>query len=264
MGSYEFLKAWREQSFNLESPVLSVSETDLEQALQAGQPLVTLVPPAIPADAYAGAVALVAGLLAEHQSGEAAAQASAVKAAVQKSSPSDRQALAEAVLGGSGLEQWAAERGLVPELLTTLASLALQPFMAQHARALAAVAPLGLWRQNDCPVCGSAADVCRIDPDNLRFLHCPTCDTQWEHHRLSCPTCNTDDVKKVNLLTVEDLKPWRVEVCDACGGYTKTLDQRHGGLLARPRVDLFLEDARTLQLNVLAEEEGYRRGGRVQ
>lgn len=264
MGSYEFLKAWREQSFNLESPVVSVSETDLEKALQAGTPLLTLVPPVIPADGYARVLAAVAGLLAEHQSGEAALQAAAVKAAVQEAGPAERQALVQAVLGGAAVEQWAADRGLVPELLTTLASLALQPFMARHAAALAEAAPLGLWGQNVCPICGSAADVCRIDPDNMRFLHCPTCDTQWGHHRLSCPTCNTDDVKKVNLLTLEDLKPWRVEVCDACGGYIKTLDQRHGGQLARPRVDLFLEDARTLQLDVLAEEQGYRRGGRLQ
>ncbi|HLN65409.1 MAG TPA: formate dehydrogenase accessory protein FdhE, partial [Symbiobacteriaceae bacterium] len=60
------------------------------------------------------------------------------------------------------------------------------------------------------------------------------------------------------------LEPWRVEVCEDCGGYIKTLDQRHGGHLAMPKVDLFLEDARTLTLNLLAEEEGYRRGGRKQ
>lgn len=264
MGSYDFLKAWREQSFSFASPVVSVSETALEKALQAGEPLLTLVPPVIPADGYTAVLTVVAGLLVEHQSGEGAAQAAAVKAAVQQASPAERQALVQAVLGGSGLEQWAADRGLSPGLLETLASLALQPFMACYAAALTEAAPLGLWRQNSCPVCGSAADVCRIDPDNMRFLHCPTCDTQWEHHRLSCPTCNTDDVKKVSLLTLEDLKPWRVEVCDACGGYIKTLDQRHGGLLARPKVDLFLEDARTLQLDVLAEEQGYRRGGRLQ
>jgi FdhE protein len=265
VGSYEFLKAWREQQFTVASPDVSVNEEALENALQAGEPLITLVPPVIPADGFASALAVVAGLLAEHQDDEAAAaRAAAVKTAIQKAGSAEREVLVHAVLGGDGLDQWAAARSLPSELLTTLASLAIQPFMARHAAALAEAAPLSLWRQNVCPVCGSGADVCRIDPDNMRHLHCPTCDTQWEHHRLSCPTCNTDDVKKVNLLTLEDLKPWRVEVCDACGGYIKTLDQRHGGLLARPKVDLFLEDARTLQLDVLAEEQGYRRGGRVQ
>jgi FdhE protein len=258
------LKAWREQSFQVESPLVSVSEADLEEALQAGAPLITLVPPVISADGFAAALAVVAGLLAEHQSGDAAAQAAAVKGAIQKAGPSERAALVQGLLDGTGVEEWAAQRGVLAGMLDALAGLAIQPFMARHAAALAGVAPLGLWRQNACPICGSAPDVCRIDPDNMRHLHCPTCDTQWEHHRLSCPTCSTDDVKKVSLLTLEELKPWRVEICDACGGYMKTLDQRHGGLLARPKVDLFLEDARTLQLDLLAEEQGYRRGGRLQ
>lgn len=221
MQSYEFLKAWRERSRALRVPtaVITADAAALEAALQAGDPLVSVVPPELPEVMFGEVLAELRALLEQY--------------------------------GGNFDED-------------TLKGLAIQPFMAAHAANLADVAPLALWRQNYCPICGTDADVCRIDADNLRHLHCPTCDTQWEHYRLSCTTCGTDDIKQVNLLTLETLEPWRAEVCNACGGYIKTLDQRHGGLLAMPKVDLFLEDARTLQLDLLAEQEGYRRGGRVQ
>lgn len=266
MQSYEFLKAWRERarSWQAQTPAPEAlpSDTAAEGALLAGEPLVTLAEPVLPAELFAAALADLAGLLAEYQPPEATAPR-ALAESVRRAAPAEQEALTEAVRNGN-VAEWAARRGVDGALLTTLAGLALQPFMSRFAEALAADAPLGLWRRNYCPVCGSPADVCRIDPDNIRYLHCPRCDTQWEHHRLTCVNCDTDDIKKVNILTVETLEPWRVEVCDVCGGYTKSLDQRHGGHLALPKVDLFLEDARTLALDLLAEQEGYRRGGRVQ
>lgn len=269
MQSYDFLQAWRERARTWQAkvpapvPAAMPSDVAMDGAVLAGEPMVTLVEPVLPADLLAGAVADVAGLLAAHRPADADVPG-AIAAAVGRASADDRAALVEAVLTEGGVSAWAAAHHVDPALLGTVAGLALQPFMARFAEAVTAVAPLGMWRRNYCPICGSPADVCRIDPDNIRMLHCPTCDTQWEHHRLTCVNCDTDDVKNVNILTVETLEPWRVEVCDVCGGYTKSLDQRHGGHLAMPRVDLFLEDARTLALNVLAEQEGYRRGGRVQ
>lgn len=254
MQSLEFLKAWREKARTWQGQVPapeSLPDTAaMEGSLMLGEPLITLTQPALPADLFARVLADLAGLYAGFAGGDQAAGASALEQALRGASVSDRAALVEGVLAGGGvsLEEWAAQHGVSYDTLVTLTD----------------VAPIPMWRQNYCPVCASAPDVCRIDPDNLRFLHCPQCDTQWEHHRLTCAVCDTDNIKQVRLLTVESLEPWRVEVCDDCGGYIKTLDQRHGGHLAMPKVDLFVEDARTLTLNLLAEEEGYRRGGRKQ
>lgn len=259
MQSLEFLRAWRERSRQwqerIPAPATRPSDVSMEGAFLSGDPLITLVEPVISPALFAEVLADLAGQLAQFQP-----DARPLADALAKASPAEREALAESLLDGRGAGDWAVQ----PDVLLTLAGLALQPFMARFAQAVAPGAPLPMWRKNFCPVCGTAPDVCRIDPDNLRFLHCPQCDTQWEHHRLTCVNCDTDDVKKVNILTVEEMEPWRVEVCDVCGGYTKTLDQRHGGHLAMPRVDLYLEDARTLQLDLLAEQEGYRRGGRAQ
>lgn len=259
MQSIEFLSAWRERARSwqerLPAPTPLPSGTVAEHALLAGEPLISLVDPLIEPAPFAQVLAELAGLYP---------QGSDLAAALAQASAEERIAVAQSLLAGEGPGDWAAQHEIKPDLLLTLAGLALQPFMARFGQAVADLAPLGIWRQNFCPVCGSAPDVCRIDPDNRRHLHCPQCDTQWEHHRLTCVTCDTDDVKQVKILSMDTMEPWRVEVCDLCGGYVKTLDQRHGGHLAMPRVDLYLEDARTLPLDLLAEEKGYRRGGRAQ
>jgi len=268
MQSYQFLKAWRERARHWQAqavaPAPPADPAAIEGALLAGEPLMSLVPFTLPAEPFAAALTELAVLLAQPQYKGDRADALALAAALRTATPAEKEALATAVTRGDGGLAWAAAHQVDHELLATLLALAVQPFLARYAAAVTVGAPLTMWRRTYCPVCGTPADVCRIDPDNLRFLHCPQCDTQWEHHRLTCANCDTDDVKRVGLLTLDELEPWRVEVCDVCGGYTKTLDQRHGGHLAMPKVDLFLEDARTIKLNLLAEAEGYRRGGRPQ
>jgi FdhE protein len=261
--SDEFLKAWREKARAWQAQVPATDRPDesaIEGALSAGHPLITLAEPALPPELFAEVAADLAGLLAAYRADHGPGR---IAAALRAAGPDEAEALVRGVFTGN-VGAWAEAHDLPADLLTTVASLALQPFMARFAASVAADAPLIMWRRNRCPICGGAADVCRIDPDNLRYLHCPQCDAQWEHHRLTCANCDTDDIKKVTLLTVQTMEPWRVELCDVCGGYTKSLDQRHGGHLAMPRIDLFLEDARTLSLDILAEERGYRREGRMQ
>ena len=263
MQSLEFLRTWRERvrlwQEQLSAPETLPTAAEAEAALRRGEPLITRVEPVIDPGRFAALLTDLAALYAESRP-EARPLAEGLSAAPA----SERRELAEALLDGADPAPWAQRYQAEGDLLLALAGLVLQPFMARFARAVGRLAPLNLWRKNQCPVCGAAPDLCRIDPDNIRHLHCPQCDTQWEHHRLACAVCDSDDVKQVNILTLAELEPWRVEVCDHCGGYIKTLDQRHGGHLAMPRIDLYLEDARTLQLDLLAEQEGYRRGGRVQ
>jgi FdhE protein len=263
MQSLEFLRAWRERARALEAelpgPDRLPAPEEAEAALSRGEPLITLVEPPIDPERFAAVLAELASLYAAGR-----AEARPLAEGLAALPPDERRTLAEALVHGGDVAGWAARLGADESLLLTLAALALQPFMARFARAVRAVAPLHSWRRIHCPVCGAAADLCRIDPDNYRHLHCPQCDTQWEHHRLTCAVCGSDDVRRVSILTLAEQEPWRVEVCDRCGGYIKTLDQRHGGHLAMPHIDLYLEDARTLQLDLLAEQEGYRRGGRAQ
>lgn len=264
MQSLEFLKAWRDKSRQWQDRIgpvaFGVSEEQASEALTEGTPLAAVSRPPIDGRLFADVLSDLAGLLTQHSQ----ADVSPLRAALGTSDKLDSLAQGALVQDIEALTAWAAEHKVDPNLLYALAGLALQPFLARYAKAATDVAIIETWRENYCPVCGREPDVARIDPDNLRFLHCPQCDTQWQHHRLTCVRCGTDDVKKVRLLMDPEMEPWRVEVCDVCGDYCKTLDQRHGGVLAMPRVDLFVEDARTVRLDLLAEQEGYRRGGRTQ
>ena len=268
MQSLEFLQAWRQRTRNWQEkapapPAVMVKEW-LEEALGNGEPLLLAVAPQVPADLFAAVLLDLAGLLQEHRPDPDLAQlAGAVMAAGQP----ERQALAQAAVAGDGetLQAWAAGRDLSDALLLALTPLALQPFLHRYAASLQQQQVSFLtWRQTYCPVCGREPDVARVDPDNLRHLHCAQCDSQWQYHRLSCVWCGSENPKQQRILQVAEWDPWRLDVCDNCHGYIKTLDQRHGGRLGRPGVDLFAEDARTRQLDILARQQGYERGGRKQ
>lgn len=267
MQSLEFLQAWRKRTgaWQEKAPAAPaiIAKEWLEEALQQGEPLLLAVQPQVPPNLFADALLDVAGLLQEHRPDPALA---ALAGAVLQAGLPERQALALATLAGDGaaLQGWAEAAGLRAELLLTLAPLALQPFLQRYAAGLQQAVSLLLWRQPFCPICGREPDVARIDPDNLRHLHCAQCGTQWQYHRLSCVWCGGENPKQQQILQAAQWEPWRLDVCEACGGYLKSLDQRHGGLLARPGVDLFLEDARTRALDLLARQRGYGRGGRKQ
>ncbi|MFO7173535.1 MAG: formate dehydrogenase accessory protein FdhE [Bacillota bacterium] len=269
MQSVEFLRAWRQKAREwqerLQEPAVVVDAGKLAEALAEGRPLTEAVPPEVPGDLLAAVLADVAELLAAHRPA-ARPEVDRLLGALAGADRAAQDSLAAAALSGLGVpvEEWARQHVAPEGLLLPLVNLALQPFMARYARAMGRMVSWSGWRHNYCPVCGREPDVARIDPDNLRYLHCGLCDTQWQTHRLACVWCETDDAKKLQVLTVADLEPFRLDVCDACGGYIKTLDQRHGGLLALPSVDLFVEDARTRKLDLVAAEQGYRRGGRVQ
>lgn len=267
MQSLEFLEAWRTRSSRWQdqvpAPPAIVAREWLEDALQQGEPLVLAVQPQVPAGLFAEVLLDLMRVLQQYRTDAALAP---LARAVREATAEQRQALAEAALAASAddLRAWAAEGSATQDLLLALAPLALQPFLGRYAHGLTQAVPLQSWRQTYCPVCGREPDVARIDPDNLRHLHCGQCGARWQYHRLPCIWCGTEDPKQVQILQATEWEPWRVDVCDACGGYVKTLDQRHGGTLSRPGVDLFLEDARTRQLDVVAQQRGYRRGGRAQ
>lgn len=267
MQSLAFLRAWRSRARSrqdlLPAPPMPLHKERFEEALKEGRPLSTVIKPPVPGVAYADSLIDLLTLLM--QQGGPTDQASLTVIALRDAEEAEKEALAKAARDedGEALLAWATAKGLNPEILNACLGLALQPFLGRYGSEMVKEAPMHLWRNNFCPCCGRQPDVTRVDPDNQRYLHCPQCDTQWLHYRLTCTRCDTDDIKKVNILIEKELEPWRVEVCDVCGDYCKTLDQRHGGVLAMPDVDLFLEDARTARLDLLAEAEGYRRGGRL-
>ncbi len=110
-----------------------------------------------------------------------------------------------------------------------------------------------------CPCCGSlpVASIVRLGAEinNLRYLHCSLCNTEWNVPRATCTACDTD--KAVALHEIEGSKgAVRAETCDSCKSYLKIVSQDKD-----PHVDPVADDLATLALDMLVDEAGYQRAG---
>lgn len=132
------------------------------------------------------------------------------------------------------------------------------------ARAIAPVLPAyRAWRDDDrwdrpsCPTCGAApvlAQLVQEEAGRRRLLACGRCRTRWAWKRVACPFCTTEVPEKLAYLDIEGEGGFRIDVCDNCRGYVKTLDgEGNEGFL--------LADWTTLHLDVLARQRGYERKG---
>ena len=116
--------------------------------------------------------------------------------------------------------------------------------------------------KGNCPACGGypAIEKLRRD-DGKRILRCSLCGTEWHHKRIMCPFCGNEDHNSLKHFFVEEDSPtekaaFRVDVCDKCKNYIKTLDERK--LPESEKPDLYLENLNTIYLDVLAQKDGYK------
>ncbi|MDY0003728.1 MAG: formate dehydrogenase accessory protein FdhE, partial [Polyangia bacterium] len=87
--------------------------------------------------------------------------------------------------------------------------------------------PLDEQTPGRCPRCDSpAAFALLTGKEGRRQLVCGACDLRWPFHRLRCPTCQNADGEKQGLVSLGEDKTRRLEVCEVCRRYVKTLDQR--------------------------------------
>jgi FdhE protein len=87
-----------------------------------------------------------------------------------------------------------------------------------------------------------------------RNLCCALCAGEWEFMRIRCPGCGEDDPHKLPNFHDEARKAARIETCETCKRYVKSIDM---SLDARPIADV--DDLVTLALDLWAQEQGYTR-----
>ena len=110
------------------------------------------------------------------------------------------------------------------------------------------------WAEGYCPVCGKEPKIGELrEEEGFRYLFCNQCGLEWSYRRVKCPFCGNEDQRTLAYFTVEDEEKYRVDVCNKCKRYIKTVDFRK----TRERPNLDVEDIATLHLDVLANEEGY-------
>jgi FdhE protein len=110
---------------------------------------------------------------------------------------------------------------------------------------------------NRCPYCDSRPQVAVIRPEGdggKRFLLCSLCQSEWEFRRVLCPVCGEENHEKLPRYSAEDIPAVRVEACDTCKSYLKSVDLTVDGL-AVPVVD----EVATAPLDLWAAERGYRK-----
>lgn len=110
-----------------------------------------------------------------------------------------------------------------------------------------------------CPRCGGPPQAGVLRPlgdGGKRSLICALCATEWPYRRIVCPTCGEEDVDKLPVYATEELPHVRVEACDTCRHYLKTIDMTKDGH-AVPVVD----ELAAIPLSLWAVENGYTKGG---
>ena len=142
------------------------------------------------------------------------------------------------------------EPGRAPEVL---AFLFLQPYAEYLAGRSEPMPPSETF--GACPFCSARplAGVLRPEGDGAkRSLICSFCSTEWNIGRILCPACGEETVEKLAVYTAEQFPHVRVEACDTCRCYIKTVDLTKNGH-AVPVVD----ELATIPLNLWAQQHGY-------
>jgi len=141
------------------------------------------------------------------------------------------------------------------EQLTDAEVLISWTFLQPYAEYLADQAEPAETQAALCPRCSRRPQtgVLRQQGDGAkRSLICSLCATEWEYRRIVCPACGEENVDKLPIYVAEELGHVRVEACDTCRHYIKTIDLTKDGR-AIPVVD----ELAAIPLSLWASENHY-------
>jgi len=106
-----------------------------------------------------------------------------------------------------------------------------------------------------CPLCGAnpIVGVLRSEGDGAKkSLICMLCAHEWTFRRIYCPACGEQREPQMAFYSAPEIAHVRVDVCDSCHTYLKSVDLTKTGL-AVPVVD----ELATIPLDLWAREHGY-------
>jgi FdhE protein len=120
-------------------------------------------------------------------------------------------------------------------------------------------APARLHRHGRCPFCGGAPWIsARRDAGEMegarRMLGCSLCGTEWMFQRILCPACFEEDPAKLPSFQSDRHSTVRIEACETCRRYVKSIDL---SLDARPIPEV--DDLLSISMDLWAVEQGFTR-----
>jgi FdhE protein len=156
---------------------------------------------------------------------------------------------------GDHIKEVAAALGVDPEAFEAVAAMVPVPFLQACNRHWGRAIKVS-WMEGYCPVCGAwpaFAEVRGIE--RSRYLRCGRCGGEWQAHLLFCPYCGNTDHKEQVSLVPESSPKSAVDACKRCLGYVKTFTTLQGS----PPAEVILDDLASVELDVAAAEQGYKR-----
>ena len=148
--------------------------------------------------------------------------------------------------------------GIKKDVLVFLAENSIKPIFEGYAKALGNYVDQERWRKGYCPICGSEPFMAELKEEGARYLVCSSCSFEWRFSRLKCPFCENASHEKLRYFYADkESSAYRIDVCDVCKRYIKTIDTEQMGEEVIP----IIEDAGTLFLDVLARNEGFTKEG---
>jgi hypothetical protein len=121
------------------------------------------------------------------------------------------------------------------------------------------MAPHRIHRHGRCPFCGGAPSMAvrraaGADDGAARFLVCGLCGLEFAFNRILCPSCFEEDPTRLPSFTADAHPHVRIEACETCRRYVKSLDLSQD---ARPLPEV--DDLVSLSMDLWASDEGYQR-----
>jgi FdhE protein len=169
------------------------------------------------------------------------------------------ESLFDALLEGNEaiFENIAEKLEVEKQILGLITYHSLKPSICTVAGQLAAYLKKGEpWLKGYCPICGSAPILSILEGEGARSLICSFCWHQWTAKRVYCPFCDNSDDKDLHYIFAEEEKDLRVDLCNKCKKYIKTIDTRRVNRMIYPP----LEQVSTLHYDLKAREEGFDPG----
>lgn len=155
------------------------------------------------------------------------------------------------------LERFADDLKINYPIFYFLVKHSFSPFISTYAEKLQEIVDSSNWLRGCCPVCGKEPLIARLEEETgTRTLFCSLCHSEWLFKRLACPFCENDDQENLRYFFVEDDEAHRIDVCDKCKRYIKTIDSRKIESVG----NLFIEYLSTLALDIVADKEGFKGG----
>ena len=125
-----------------------------------------------------------------------------------------------------------------------------------------AISPARVHRRHHCPFCGGAPWIAWRRGESSaagaetaqRRLGCSLCGGDWPVNRILCPSCDEGDPLKLPFFQSEAYASVRIEACETCRRYVKSIDLTEDG---RPIPEV--DDLVSLSMDLWAADQGFTR-----